>query len=419
MFGSTDHRPLFPGAATVVCALAVSSCGGSAGRAPLHVDNLRKLSYVEEIRIGSADDPVIGFSRIRRVRVSDKGDVYVLEGSAPEVRVFSSEGERLRVVGGRGQGPGEFSSPLDMGLLGDTLWVFDQGARRLTWFGPNGDVLFTMSAQGVPFESGVRGVSITLTPSRPRADGLIESDRWFFQSLDREIRPYRYPVVLFDRQGAVVDTVRWETADSTAVTYRVAGRAGYAPVLGPVNPVNAEMVDGRAVLDWSVPEGTTDGLMDIRRVRHEGDSVYHLTLRYEATPVPGHVLDSLIAPRLSIATAMGVTERQMESALRDAIQLPEFRPPIRVVHAGSDGTLWLQLNTATTDVAEWVVIGADGSPRGRLSLPARMQIHHSALPTVWSVELDDLDVPWLVRLRVEVEDINNAESTHSLPVRPS
>ena len=95
------------------------------------------------------------------------------------------------------------------------------------------------------------------------------------------------------------------------------------------------------------------------------------------------------------------TYRQMESALREAIRLPDFRPPIRVLHAGSDGTLWLQLNAAAADVAEWVLIGADGSPRGRLRLPARMQIHHSALPTVWAVELDDLDVPWLVRLKVE------------------
>jgi len=147
--------------------------------------------------------------------------------------------------------------------------------------------------------------------------------------------------------------------------------------------------------------GMTEGLMDILRVRHQGDSVYHLTLRYGAIPVPKHVLDSLIAPRLSIATQMGVTKGEMESALREAIQLPEFRPPLRAVHAGNDGTLWLQLNTAPTDVAEWVLIGADGSPRGRLRLPARMQIHHSALPTVWAVELDSLDVPWLVRLRVE------------------
>jgi hypothetical protein len=161
------------------------------------------------------------------------------------------------------------------------------------------------------------------------------------------------------------------------------------------------MADGRVVINWSVERGSPEGLIDILRLRHDGDSLYHLTLRYGAIPVPEHVLDSLIAPRLSIASMMGVTEGEMETALRAAIRLPEFRPPVRVVHAGNDGTLWLQLNTAITGVADWVLVGADGSPRGRLSLPAGMQIHHSALPAVWAVELDDVDVPWLVRLRVE------------------
>jgi hypothetical protein len=392
---------MVPGVVALVCIFAALACGENERNAAPHVDDLRRLVPLQEIRIGSADDPDSGFSRIRRVRVSDKGDVYVLEGSAREVRVFSADGKPLRVIGGPGEGPGEFSYPLDMGLLGDTLWVSDGSAGRLTWFGPNGDVVFTMPTRGVPFEGGVRGVTMTLGPSRPRPDGLIESERSLLVSPDREIRQYRYPLVLFNRQGAVVDTLRWETADSAALTYRVAGRDGYLPILGPIDPVKTETADGRVVVDWSVRPGTTEGLMDIVRVRHDGDSVYRLTLRYGAIPVPDHVLDSLIEPRLSIATMMGVTEGQMESALRDAIKLPEFRPPIRVVHAGNDGTLWLQLNLAPAAVAEWVLIGPDGSPRGRLSLPARMQIHHSALPTVWAVDLDDLDVPWLVRLKVE------------------
>ncbi len=107
MCNSAHQRPMFPGAAALACALAVSSCAESDGSASLHVDNLPDLASVEAVRIGSADDPVTGLSRIRRVRLSDKGDVYVLEASAREVRVVSSEGERLRVIGGRGQGPGE------------------------------------------------------------------------------------------------------------------------------------------------------------------------------------------------------------------------------------------------------------------------------------------------------------------------
>jgi hypothetical protein len=165
----------------------MSACGETDESAPLHVDNLRKLAYVKEIRIGSADDPLIGFSRIRRVRLSDKGDVYVLDASAREVRVFSSEGERLRVIGGPGEGPGEFSLPADMGLLGDTLWVADGGRRRLTWFGPNGDVLLTMPAQ--EFSSIGRVPSSTPSggrqPIRPRRPTVSVGERDMRRHLGR------------------------------------------------------------------------------------------------------------------------------------------------------------------------------------------------------------------------------------------
>ena len=60
----------------------MSSCDARHKGVPPHVDDLRKLAYVEEIRIGSADNPDSGFSRIRTVRVSDKGDVYVLDATA-------------------------------------------------------------------------------------------------------------------------------------------------------------------------------------------------------------------------------------------------------------------------------------------------------------------------------------------------
>jgi hypothetical protein len=211
----------------LACAAAAAACGNAPAHTTVDIADLSVLAHAEEVWIGSTTDPDSGFSRIRRVRVSATGEVYVLDGSAKEVRVFGPDGRRLRVIGGPGEGPGEFS-------------------------------------------------------------------------------------------------------------------------------------------------------------------------------FPGHVLDSLIAPRLRGASIMGVSERELESALREAIHLPEFRAPVRVVHAGSDGSVWLQLNTADTDgLADWVLIGRDGSPRGRLRLPVRTAIHHSALPAAWAVELDELDVPWLIRLRIE------------------
>ena len=384
-------------------AAAMTACGEPTSDSGRHMDELAPLGYTEELRIGSVEDPDFGFSEVRQVRVSDRGDVFVLDAMSRDVRVFDSDGELLRVIGGPGEGPGEFASPVSMGLLGDTLWVADVRNRRIIWFSADGELLWTTPTLGATVESGVRGVTLTVVPSRPLPDGFIESDRAIMVGSDREIRPYRYPVVLFNRDGEVVDTVRWETADENAVSFRVGGRQGYAPVLRPARPVDIAAPDGRVIVDWSVPENTTDGTMTIVRLDSAGDTAYSTDLRYTAVPVPSSVLDSLVTPMLVVAGSMGATERELESALRSAIQLPTHRPPVRTVRAGADGSVWLQLNAPDDDAADWTVVASNGQPRGRVRLPARMQIHHSALPTVWVVELDEFDVPWLVRLSVDQE----------------
>jgi hypothetical protein len=59
-------------AVVLLGAFGMSSCDARHKGVPPHVDDLRELAYVKEIRVGSADNPDSGFSRIRTVRVSDK-----------------------------------------------------------------------------------------------------------------------------------------------------------------------------------------------------------------------------------------------------------------------------------------------------------------------------------------------------------
>ena len=53
--------------------------------------------------------------------------------------MFSRDGEFLRAIGRRGEGPGEFVDPVELGVLaGDTLVVWDWGSGRVVLFGPDG-----------------------------------------------------------------------------------------------------------------------------------------------------------------------------------------------------------------------------------------------------------------------------------------
>jgi hypothetical protein len=399
----TSAPTMIPAGVMLALALLATACGDVGDSDAPHLDELPALAAVEEVRIGSLDDPDAGFSRIGTIRGAATGEIYVLESAAREVRVFSPDGERLRTIGRRGEGPGEFLSPSDLGLLGDTLWVYDFTARRITWFGPDGAVLHTTPAPRIPVESRQQGLSLEVGPRYPQPDGSIESglSRMVLISQRRRIEPFTYPVVRFDRDGAVLDTLRWETEPEDAPTFRVADQEGYAPYLAPLRPLEQDLDDGSIVVDWSVPAGSAEGTLDVVRLGPDGDTIYQRQLRYDAIPVPSSVLDSLVEPRLGLAPMLGVSEGELTRALRGAIELPDHRPPVRLVHAGSDGTAWIQLNTPATDTADWVLIGADGAVLGRLTLPAGMRIRYSHLPSAWAVELDEVDVPWLVRLRVE------------------
>ncbi len=353
-------------------ALAVSACAGSdqARDRPSRVDALPVLEYVEEVRVGSVDDPDVGFSRIEGVEVGDDGTVYVLEGQVPEIRVFAPDGRRLRTVGRPGEGPGEFRSPREFGLLGDTLWVNDWRNRRISWFGPDGELVHELRATPLPVETDVPGMFLSVAPARPRSDGLVESEASRTMSAGAADRPFYVPVIRFDRNGRVVDTARWDTVQPPP-TVRVEGRALHPPALRPTSPVTQEMSGGSARLSWWVPAGSGQGQLEVARLGADGDTLYQSVLLYDAVPVPASVRDSLLEGFRGIAGAFGLSEGAMADAMASGLDLPDYRPPIRSTHGGRDGSLWIALNGASPDSTAWVLLDPDGAPRGgSLSRPA-------------------------------------------------
>lgn len=86
------------------------------------------------------------------------GSVYVLDRSFLKIVVFDADGAFQRlIVGGAGQGPGEFTRPRAMSVGPDgSVWVWDQLAARVTRFdatGEVGEVHALGSAQVIDFQA--------------------------------------------------------------------------------------------------------------------------------------------------------------------------------------------------------------------------------------------------------------------------
>ena len=140
--------------------LVVPGCGGEGGRSA--GADVPRLELANELRIGSADDPDYSLTYFGQLAVDPRGRIYTLHYESQLVRVHDETGRLVRKLGGKGEGPGEFKSARSMGFLGDTLWVFDGGTYRVSYFdAPTGELL---ASERLPVDLGG---GLDDTPPRP------------------------------------------------------------------------------------------------------------------------------------------------------------------------------------------------------------------------------------------------------------
>src|SRR5687768_16385601 len=84
----------------------------------------------EEMRIVSNDSvPGMLLTGIEDLAVLPDGRIVTAHYREAVVRVFDPGGRLLRVIGRRGQGPGEFANAWRVGYVGDRIWVQEGGVR--------------------------------------------------------------------------------------------------------------------------------------------------------------------------------------------------------------------------------------------------------------------------------------------------
>lgn len=96
--------------------------------------------------------------------------------------------------------------------------------------------------------------------------------------------------------------------------------------------------------------------------------------------------------------------REIERALRSADLLPATLLPVTRLVTGQDGSIWLRREDVPEgDSVLWNVLDREGRPSGALYLPADQRIVATAGDILVAVELDEFDVPYLLRYRLDRE----------------
>ena len=415
-----------PLAVLALACAALTACDRTTGSGVVGVGDFPRLVAEEDARIGDMDDPDVGFSRIGGVDLDDEGNVYVVESLLAEIRVYTPEGELLRRIGRRGEGPGEFQGPPRFGVMGDTVWAIDLQANRITLFDRSGALLSTGAIQPVmvPIPSGMGHV----LPLRMRADGLFTSHllRVSFAQDAPAVDPtdsIPVPMVLFHANGTVADTIGWAgrppprmwrppaEQPSEPELVEVAGRRFFAPTPPTTLPSWLPLADGYVLVETPLPTGIDDAAFSVTRIGLHGDTLYHRTFHYAPVRYTPEDLDSIAAwaargdPRgMSIFVPGRPPPDDWEVIavrLRAAMDFPEWRLPLDFPRLGADEGVWMRwTDQGSPETRTWLVLDPQGDPRGRLELPAGHDVRWSRGDTIWAVDTDDLGVPWLVRLRV-------------------
>jgi len=223
---------------------------------------------------GSAAETFLG---VRHAAVLADGGIAVLDGLSSELRIFEADGAVRAVVGGPGEGPGDFKNPTRVRTWADTIEVMDPGNFRRSVYTAEGRL--------------VRETPV----SRAQATPLDSWDEWAVGLL-----PAEGPLLPDER--AVVAQIVQGVPDGVASRAMVAGDGWVWIELrasGVTGPVWAAMAPGGGpVASLEVPAGVR--ILDIRGdrvigVARDEDDVEYVRVYSIARPA-----DAIAAPGLDV-----------------------------------------------------------------------------------------------------------------------
>jgi len=349
----------------------------------------------EDVRIGSVDGGGDDqFGQVGGIAVNAAGDIYVSDRQRRRVSVWSRDGTFLRAVGREGSGPGELGrGTLDVLLTaGDTLLVPDVQNRRINRYAPDGTSLpgFPLEPEkGRPLRFNWNATSRAITVQlRPVASGSGPTG------------PGRDAIRVVASTGAFADTL---LEVPTGGLFEGRGLRYFTP-----EPI-WDVTDSLSVV-WAVND-------EYRIFFHAWDGSLQRIVAKSVEPrsITERDIRAFFAYLDRAWIAAGVPPSRLPANHR-LVNFAEFFPAFASFQLGLDGSLWVQPVQSPADLSDeeierydfvedfgapdWDVFDAAGRYLGVVSMPPRFQPRLFHEDAIFGVQRDELDVQYVVRLRV-------------------
>lgn len=375
--------------------------GGGAGEDLLTAVPIWHLE--EELRIGHEDDPDHALVPVGGLAVTGDGRMLVSQPQERAIRVFDGEGRFLHRIGRAGDGPGEFMRLGIVGVLEGTIWAVDCREVCLVQFFDDGgtwlDRIQTPRLEP-PF--------IGSTRYYPLPDGGMLAP--FARSGGSDIMQTAHEVPWFrsNPDGVVVDTLPgFLSPGLVVIENRITlpdGLTMEAPGIA-MRPFAARSWMGIApdhsslVRAQVVPAGD-DGSAAILLVRFtpDGDTVAMGEVSIPLRPIPPAVADSALDVQVArLAGPLGGEERARRE-LTSRVSVPDYYPPLRSLVVTKEGGSWLALEGLGE--TRWLILDPFLNALAVVELPPRFEPAVIEGHVLWGTELNEFDVPQVVRYRV-------------------
>lgn len=344
-----------------------------------------------DLSVGSVEaDSNFIFGNVRGLDAGRDGTIYVLDYQASEVRAFDHQGNFLRKVVSRGQGPGEITEANGMVMVGDSIiWLQDHSQWMMIGVSPEGEELrrFPMHVlrHGYIWDGTVdnRGRVWKRTSHSdeervyPPREGLHENS-------------FREYWVSFDPATEVKDSIYMGDVFGRAMVVRN-NRGGNAYFSVPFQPTPLTVVDPAGGF-WR----TTGADYSVVRLDERGDTVLVIETDAKGPAVAEE-------DRAEYVEDLVERNRATRSVAEEiAALMPDNKPAIVRLAVDDVGRVWVERSAPEGAYPQLDAYDRDGRYLGSVELmfsPYRYAPLCIRQGRVYAVVLDEMDVPFVVKSR--------------------
>jgi hypothetical protein len=211
------------------------------------------------------------------------------------------------------------------------------------------------------------------------------------------------PIVRGQLEEETVEQIVLIERVTTSVGLQGGARVVTAGSPFPDNQLYSLMPDGGGVVivDRSIPDDLAAAHYSVSLVAATGDTVFSRSFAYEPVVLDDAAIRRAIEEAVSrISPETAPNAAVVEAAFRGADVLPASTAPLTDLVVTQDGSIWLRSEPAGNDSVQWRVLERSGESWEDVRLPAGQSVVAADGDVLVVTEVDEFDVPYLVRYRL-------------------